>query len=833
MKSASFFKKWLARYGVEAGLFLLLIGAVLTFQNLSRDQNAPAFVTSAVTVEVEKTLQRVRQLESRQQEFLRTLKPRLLTEYNGEITALNQQLNLLSQAAREDDEQRQRVAKLWKNVRRHFELAGQDLISRQKNLPLYHQPDAEKRLAEISGLAAEIARADQRAPLRAPGGGPVLVLIGFAMILLSRFWQRALQKAERRQLLHRSILLDTILNSMSEALVVINEHGDFTHYNAAAQRIVGSRIKDVASEDRAEELGFYPPEGGDVYGLKEIPFTRSLHGETLDDIDILVRNATHPEGLYVSLSSRPLFDIDGRVSGALVVFKDISRRKAVEAEWARAREAAVQASKNKSDFLAAMSHEIRTPMNGVIGMTTLLADTSLNEEQRNYVGSIQRSAQSLLMLINDILDHSKIEAGKVQLHPAPFDLKFLARDVLEIFRPMALEKNVAIELRLDEQAPWHFHGDGGRFRQILVNLVGNAMKFTERGFVRLEVSAAPGEGPSRRLKFEIKDSGPGMSDEECRSLFQRYVQTATGQKTGGGTGLGLSICKQLVGLMGGEIGVSSVPGVGSNFWFTVELPVSAVEETARPATASFQAIFQGRVLVAEDQVVNQKVAGSYLQKLGLQVDFAANGRVAVEKALQGDYDLIFMDCQMPVMNGYEATRLLRAEERHLNKRHTIIALTAEGTSGERKTCFEAGMDDFLTKPLELEHLIRILHKCLNPRGEVLDHKILARLKDHVVQGQDQGLVSALIEDLAQSSVTLIAAMREGAAAGNLTEVTQAAHALRSSCATLGATFLTEICENLEDQTDLSGVDFLIQRLEDQMTKSLQELRSYEAGRKAA
>lgn len=717
------------------------------------------------------------------------------------------------------------------------------LLNGESGLPL-RVDDAGPSGREIRALADELragtqARLVEEGRRTARAGRELLdlLLAGLAaaggVILaasLARRWSFARLKARNRRLQLRSILLDTILNSMSEALVVIDEKGVFTHYNAAAQRVIGTKVRSVGTKGDAELMGFRDAETGRFLALEELPFTRALRGHQIDDVEMQVMNETHPDGLYVSVSSRFLQDIDGRIGGALVVLKDISRRKEVERQWIAAREAAVEASKMKSDFLAAMSHEIRTPMNGVIGMTTLLADTELSSEQGDYVGTIKRSAESLLMLINDILDHSKIEAGKVTLDPKPFDLEFLARDVVEMFRATTREKNIGLDLVLEGGTSWTFTGDQGRVRQILVNLVGNAVKFTEKGFVSLVVTSTETIDRKRRLQFEIKDTGAGMNETERSSLFQKYFQAGSGKKFGG-TGLGLSICKQLVDLMGGRIGVESVPDVGSNFWFVIDLEPCAAELVAATTNAKFEALFSGRVLVVEDQPVNQRVASSYLEKLGLKVDLASNGRLGLEKMLERPYDLIFMDCQMPVMTGYEATREARRLEAG-GERRTIVALTAEGTSGERDACFEAGMDDFLTKPLELNALVALLNRRLKPSDGAIDTAAFAKLKDYVVN--DQSLATVLIAEFAESAPALIESMRAGVTGADLQAVSEAAHALKSSSAALGARRMSALCRDVEDATALDGTMMTrINEIEIEFSKTLTELRLHSATATAA
>jgi signal transduction histidine kinase len=704
MGESSLFKFLMTRIGAPLGVVVLALSTLFYFQNISKTADADTLTL------LEESKQFVLEAEKDSDRFLATGQSKALDDYNQQIVQLNSRVNTLAQKFANAPETQTKLYEMQKKFRGYFSSVNENLVRKQNGTYQAERAPAavqKKPALLIEGMIQDIKENSSQPQnflgLTLPWAQWKFLfglLFASFCILAGHLLQRTSSRHQRKNISDlqiQSILLEGILNSMSEALLVIDEKGRFTRYNIAAQRIIGTKLKSIASEADAQALGFYNLEGNEPLPLKELPFARAFRAEQLDDLELRVQNEQHPEGMYISLSSRYLNDIDGSIRGALVVFRDISRRKATEKEWLKAREAAVEASRKKSDFLAAMSHEIRTPMNGVIGMTTLLADTTLNTEQNEYVGTIKRSAESLLMLINDILDHSKIEAGKIQLNPRPFDLKFLANDVLELFMPAVREKNIDLDLKLKGEAAWKFVGDDARLRQILVNLLGNAIKFTEKGFVALEISCQLQENGAAALKFEVRDSGPGLEEEEKNSLFQKYFQAKAGMKYGG-TGLGLSICRQLVDLMHGQIGLESTPGEGSNFWFTVEFPLAANFEKSPQQEATFAAIFHGRVLLAEDQMVNQRVATTYLRKMGLEVDTANNGQIAVEKALTQKYDLIFMDCQMPVMTGYEATQQLRQK---LSQPLPIIALTAEGTSGERSACFAAGMDDFLTKPLVL------------------------------------------------------------------------------------------------------------------------------------
>ena len=362
----------------------------------------------------------------------------------------------------------------------------------------------------------------------------------------------------------------------------------------------------------------------------------------------------------------------------------------------------------KSQFLANMSHEIRTPINGVIGMTTLLLNTRQTEEQHEYTKTIFTSANALLAVINDILDLSKVEAGKLDIRSGPVSVTRAASDAIAIIRPQADGKQLKLTANIDTQLPAFIRTDGGRLRQVLLNLLSNAVKFTEKGSVSLRISCAA----AGRLLVEITDTGIGIPGDAVRRLFQPFTQLDNSDsRTFGGTGLGLSISKRLVELMGGEIGVESEAGRGSTFWFW--LPYEPAEGAETPAPADAMPVLEpantsggSRILVVEDNLVNQRVVMRLLEKLGYSAECVDNGQRAVQLVLQNRYTLVLMDCQMPVMDGLQATREIRSRES--GHRTPIVALTAGALRSDEENCLGAGMDGFIAKPIDLTKLSALL-----------------------------------------------------------------------------------------------------------------------------
>jgi PAS domain S-box-containing protein len=409
-------------------------------------------------------------------------------------------------------------------------------------------------------------------------------------------------------------------------------------------------------------------------------------------------------------------DLDGHEC-RIALYHDVTERNRAVVELAVARDKAVEASNLKSAFLANVSHEIRTPMNGVIGMTELLLDMGLTGEQREVAEQVARSGEQMLAIVNDILDLSKIETGHLELDLCDFDLHEAIKETCSAAGAQARAHSLRLEMQIDSDVPRRVHADGRRLQQVLLNLVVNAVKFTSAGTVAVRVSATPTPLHSTMVRFEVVDSGIGIDPASLARMFEPFTQAdVSTTRIYGGTGLGLAIARELVEMMGGTISAESEPGRGSTFRFELELaaPVAADTRAAQtgqqPASAPDFWADPPLVLVAEDSQINQIVAARALERCGCRVHVVCDGQQALQALQARQFDAVLMDCQMPEMDGYQATAELRILEHATGQHVPVIAMTAHAMDGDRERCLDAGMDDYITKPMRYTDLADTLRR---------------------------------------------------------------------------------------------------------------------------
>jgi PAS domain S-box-containing protein len=519
-------------------------------------------------------------------------------------------------------------------------------------------------------------------------------------------------------------------------------------------------------------------------------------------------------------------DEDERVVGVTAALVDITERKAAEREARRslevlrqAKEAAEAGTRAKSEFLAVMSHEVRTPLNAVLGATGLLLDSPLGREQREQAEMVRTAGQALLDLIDDLLDFSRIEAGRLDLERVAFHPRRLVEDTVALVAATAEGKGLELSCRVETDVPGRVCGDPGRLRQVLLNLLTNAVKFTERGQITVLLELGGHDGDGIVLRVSVRDTGAGIAPEFLPHLFEPFTQgESSTRRRCGGVGLGLAITRRLVEMMGGTIEASSTPGEGSEFTCTVRLAVAPPEEEPavpqrradspadppRPRSSPKRRL---RVLLAEDNLVNQRVTRAQLTRLACEVDLAADGREAVAAITRRRYDLVFMDCQMPDVDGFDATREIRRREGD-GPHVPIVALTANALRGDRERCLAAGMDDYLAKPTDLDALERTLdrHAPSAPAGRpveptpegagtLVDQQALSNLK--ALERDGPGFLAVLVREFDEGFQERLGDMRLAVSENDGAALRGAAHSVKGSAGIVGAEGMSTLCRRLE------------------------------------
>jgi signal transduction histidine kinase/HPt (histidine-containing phosphotransfer) domain-containing protein/ActR/RegA family two-component response regulator len=627
-------------------------------------------------------------------------------------------------------------------------------------------------------------------------------------------------KEQHDRLERTNALIHAQLEASLEGIIAVDEQGRLVAYNQKICEICD--LNAITSESTYQDLPLLP-----LLQAADFPhaITQILE-ETYDEPDQVIHGEVVINALTYEYFSSSVTSPSGRFWGFVWRFRDITDRKQYETNLQKSKEVAEAALRVKSDFLAMMSHEIRTPINGVLGMTELLATTSLDSEQNKFVQSIQTSGEILLTVINDILDFSKLESEKLLLEHLPIDVHGIIADTCALMSQQAESKGIGLDHQIDPQTPAYILGDPIRLRQILLNLANNAVKFTHKGAVRLAVSVSPETSLQTEnqvgLLFEVRDSGIGLSSDQLQKLFQPFTQAsiATARQYGG-TGLGLVICQKLVQMMGGKIWAESSLANGSSFFFV--LPVSVTNEPpqsmiplerrsvlrhAKSLSTDLATQLPLHILVAEDNLINQEMVLAMLSKMGYTPLIVNDGIEALEAIKSNTFNIVFLDVQMPRLNGLETATCIVEDWAKLSNnpsRPILIAMTASAMQGDREMCLAAGMDDYISKPVSFDTLQRIIERWGNlPKGiEVQQDTIHLNtdFDDHALQEIEKvslTLPKRMINIfLYEECPVLLAKLRQAIFDQDASQIEYVAHTLKGSSVMLGAKAFSEICFGLE------------------------------------
>jgi PAS domain S-box-containing protein len=622
---------------------------------------------------------------------------------------------------------------------------------------------------------------------------------------------------ELKQYHDRVEKLSLVASKTQHSVVITDADGKIEWCNEAFVRLTGFETNGVIGRKPGEFLQ------GEMTDSEVVAKIREALQARVSIATEIVNYHASGKPYWIELKIDPVLDEAGNLSNFIATQVDISDRKRSEENLQQAKLAAEQASKAKSDFLAAMSHELRTPLNGVIGMTELLSDTGLEPRQQRFVDVCRKSGQNLLMLINDILDFSKIESGKLELDSHPFELMQLIREAMELIAHRAEEKDLQVRFRSEHPAPLCLIGDSHRIRQVLTNLLSNAVKFTDEGMISVIVEPMEITDQRAQVRVRVKDTGIGIPEDRLQFLFKEFSQVdQSASRRFNGTGLGLSISKNIIETMGGTIGVKSTEGLGSEFWFQFELPIGTVSESVPPpepyANPTPDRVV--RILLAEDNPTNQLFAEEVITRHGWICEVVDNGRRAVEYYKRSEFDVLLMDCQMPEMDGFAATNAIREFEQknHARARVPIIALTANAIEGDRERCLAAGMDAYLSKPFTPKSLLEEIESVLKNRPSSESQIKQSSLESESLQHNDSTFnesafnESAFLEDRCMgeldfavslmdsflaTSTDRLRTLIERAQAGDFAAASALAHSLKGSAGVVLASRLARFAEQVE------------------------------------
>ena len=629
---------------------------------------------------------------------------------------------------------------------------------------------------------------------------------------------------------------EDVVTSALDAIIVINEHGNVVEFNPAAEEIFGFKSNDIVGKEMANII--VPDQHREAHRAGMKHYLATGEGPVLNQRIEIDAITAEDKSIMIELAIKESLGPEGRLFFGYV--RDITDKKAAEIALLEAKERAEVANRAKASFLAMMSHEIRTPLNGVLGVLTLLSDNVVKPENVKLIKTARRSGKALLAIINDILDFSKLEAGRLDLEISSFHTDILLDSIASLVRHQIESKGLQVSFSATDNVPDLLEGDQDRIRQILLNLVWNAIKFTEEGSVQVELTNVKDEGESHQIRFEVRDTGIGVPDDRADELFTEFATIdANYARKFGGTGLGLSICKALTQAMNGKIGYLKNEGGGSTFWFELPLkqgdPANAIEEESpQLAKDALEGLDNIRILLAEDNATNQLVVGNMLERLGCAVDTVSNGLEAVESIFSRSYDVILMDVSMPEMDGVAATKRIRAIKGEASK-VPIVALTAYALDEDRQKVLASGMDDFVAKPVSRIELARVLARQLN-RSKRDERELREDIENKPALFDEATLVS-VFADIDEELRTRIVGEFKNDVEKHLTglldarakldeaEFERATHGLKGVSGTFGASELSRLCAQANTMNRQGKIDDAFALTEEIETLATAVLRS--------
>jgi len=718
-----------------------------------------------------------------------------------------------------DTDWRREVEVLVSRVEYHGEFPADVLVRLEQNLPAAAAPLVESELPEWR-TALETGSAQYALET---GQRRIRLLTENLLATQRRDADLERELQELRALNETLELLALVASKTDNGVVILDAQGYVEWINDSFARMTGVRLAEIRGQSLAAMLFDEEAEADARRQFQR--FLDAGHGLSQE----IEQARADGQPYWLSIGVTPVFNDEGDITRWVGIASDVTKRREAQRALEQAKEAAEAASRAKGDFLANVSHEIRTPMNVIIGMTELTLGTRLTPEQREYLAAVKNSAQALLRLLNDVLDLSKIEAGKLHIENVPFSLPELIQEVLKLWEPGARQKGLRTSGQISADLPPQVIGDPVRLRQILFNLIDNAIKFTEQGQVIVTAALDSRAGDDVRVHFAVHDTGIGIPDHKLASIFEAFSQAdSSTSRRYGGTGLGLTISAQLVTLLDGRLWVESHVGAGSVFHFCLDLKVSdaAPADQDKPSRrrAPLRAKNRLRILVADDNPANRLLAARILEKRGHVVLQARDGREALTAAEREPLDIVVMDAQMPEMDGLQVARQIRMREKSTQTHLPIIALTASAMSGDRERCLAAGMDGYISKPIDAQELLTLVEtlgtqvrwvKVSDQRGRDAGAQFdfraaLARLEGDVEIFQEQ--VAFFLRD----APALLAAVQEALAAGEADKLRTAAHRLKGLAASFDAQAVMEPAFDLEQrglQADWQGADAVCRTLE--------------------